>query len=107
MALLSSRESYLFTSLVLYSYLQMLDLLTTTVFLVYGVEEANPLVRMVLKASSSPLLGLLLIKLAALALGVWCWRRGRSKLLSRMNVMFGLVVSWNLLALIVNSAMAH
>jgi hypothetical protein len=92
----------LFTSLVLYSYLQMLDLLTTTAFLLYGVREANPLVRMMLENSSSPLMGLVLVKGVAVALGIWCWRRGRQKLLTRMNVMFGAVVGWNMVALIVN-----
>jgi len=92
----------LFTSLVLYSYLQILDLLTTTAFLLYGVREGNPLIRIVLKATDSPLVGLVLVKILAVALGIWCWRRGRTKLLSRMNVMFGAVVGWNLLALIVN-----
>ena len=92
----------MFTSLVLYSYLQILDFLTTTAFLAYGVQEANPLVRIALQATSSPLVGLVLVKLVALGLGVWCWRRGRQKLLSRMNVMFGAVVGWNLLALIAN-----
>ncbi|MEO7653473.1 MAG: DUF5658 family protein [Bryobacteraceae bacterium] len=84
----------------------MLDLLTTTAFLVYGIKEGNPLVRMALQATASPLVGLLLVKAAALALGVWCWRRGRGRLLSRMNVMFGAIVSWNLVALIANVVVA-
>jgi hypothetical protein len=61
-------------SLVIFSYFQFLDLLTTVIFLLHGVQEANPLVRFALRAAPSPLLGLLLIKVAALALGVYYWR---------------------------------
>lgn len=83
-----------------YSYLQMLDLLTTVAFLVHGIHEGNPVVRLALRYSSHPWAGLLLMKMLALALGVYCWRCGREKLLTRINVLFALVVTWNLLALI-------
>ena len=83
-----------------YSYLQMLDLLTTVAFLLHGVQEANPLVRLALRYSSHPLGGLLLVKLLALSLGVYCWRCGREKLLTRINILFAVVVAWNLVALI-------
>jgi Domain of unknown function (DUF5658) len=88
------------TSLVIFSYFQFLDLLTTVIFLLHGVQEANPLVRLALRSAPSPLLGLLLVKVAALALGVYCWRMGRQSLLLRMNVLFAILVSWNLLALL-------
>ena len=84
-----------------YSYLQMLDFLTTLAFLVNGVEEGNPLVRWAIGLSSSPLSGLLLVKLVAIALGIVCWRLGRWKLLSRMNILFALLVTWNVVAIIV------
>jgi hypothetical protein len=83
-----------------YSYLQMLDLLTTVAFLIHGVQEANPLVRLVLRYSSHPWGGLLVVKLLALALGVYCWRCGRERLLTRINILFAIVVAWNLIALI-------
>lgn len=83
-----------------YSYLQMLDLLTTVAFLLHGVQEANPLVRLVLRYSSHPLGGLLLVKVLALGLGVYCWRCGRQRLLTRINILFAIVVAWNLIALI-------
>jgi len=83
-----------------YSYLQMLDLLTTVAFLLHGVQEANPLVRLALRYSSHPLGGLLLVKMLALSLGVYCWRCGREKLLTRINILFAVVVAWNLVALI-------
>ena len=89
--------------LVQYSYLQILDLMTTIVFLLHGVREANPLVRAVLNYSPHPLEGLVLVKVAALALGIYCWKRGRERLLTRINILFALVVAWNLAALIVAS----
>jgi hypothetical protein len=92
------------TSMVLFAYLQLLDLLTTVVFILHGVKEANPLVNFALTAAPTPLLGLLLMKVAALALGGYCGLRGRQKLLLRMNVFFAAVVSWNLVAMIASAA---
>jgi hypothetical protein len=89
--------------LIQYSYLQMLDLLTTFAFMVHGVQEGNPVVRLVLRFSSHPLGGLLAIKVLALGLGFYCWRCGRERLLTRINILFAIVVAWNLLALIAGS----
>jgi hypothetical protein len=83
-----------------YSYLQLLDLMTTMAFLMSGVQEGNPVVRWALNHSPTPASGLLLVKLFAIALGVYCWKYGRHKLLSRINIAFAVVVAWNLLALI-------
>ncbi len=83
-----------------YSYLQVLDFLTTVAFLLYGVQEANPVVRWLMEASSSPLHGLLIVKIAAIALGIVVWRAGRRRLLFRINIIFAVVVAWNLVALI-------
>lgn len=91
-------------SLALFTYLQFLDVLTTVIFILHGVKEANPLVKFAIVAAPSPLLGLLVIKAAALALGVYCCLRGRERLLSRMNVFFAALVSWNLVALIASAA---
>jgi len=90
--------------LLIFSYFQLLDLLTTVIFLMHGVQEANPLVKFALRAAPSPLWGLVLVKIAAIALGVYCWRLGRRSLLLRMNVMFAILVSWNLLALLARVA---
>ena len=83
-----------------YSYLQILDFLTTIAFLTNGVQEGNPLVRFAINMGPSPLSGLLAIKLLAVALGLYCWRMGRERLLSRMNILFATLVAWNLVALI-------
>src|SRR6266849_3719552 len=90
-----------------YSYLQMLDFMTTLAFLLNGVGEANPVVRFALQYSPNPVGGLLAVKLVALALGVYCWRAGRQRLLFRINILFAFLVAWNLVALIANSLPAH
>jgi len=83
-----------------FSFLQLLDFLTTVAFLVNGVAEANPLVRAIMVYAPNPLLGLALVKIAAVALALVCWRAGRSQVVDRMNLFFALVVTWNLTALI-------
>ena len=92
--------------LIQYSYLQVLDLMTTVAFLLNGVREGNPLVRFAMGTAPSPIGGLLLVKIGAIALGIYCWRRGRQRLLTRMNILFALLVAWNMAALIMGSAHA-
>ena len=87
-----------------YSYLQLLDLMTTVAFLINGVHEGNPLVRVALQYAPNPLGGLLAVKIVAIAFGFYCWRGGRQRLLTRINILFAVVVAWNLVALIVGSA---
>ena len=86
-----------------YSYLQVLDFLTTIAFLVNGVREGNPLVRVALSIGYNPIGSLLVVKLLALLLGFYCWRVGKRQLLSRINLLFALLVAWNLVALILSS----
>ncbi len=83
-----------------FSYLQILDFLTTIAFLLHGVREGNPIVRLALGTGANPLVSLLIVKLLAILLGIYCWYRGRRQLLFRINVLFALLVAWNLVALI-------
>jgi len=87
-----------------FSYLQVLDYLTTVAFLLIGVQEGNPVVRLIMDAAPSPMIGLAFVKAAALLLGVYCLKLGKDRLLSRINVMFALLVAWNLVALILGAA---
>lgn len=89
-----------------FSYLQVLDYLTTIAFLMLGVQEGNPLVRFCMEMAPSPMWGLAGVKVAALLLGVYCLRLGKDRLLGRINVMFALLVAWNLVALIFGAAQA-
>lgn len=88
-----------------YSYLQLLDLMTTIAFLLNGLKEGNPLVRLALRYSANPLEALVAVKAVALLLGVYCWWMGRDRLLTRINFLFALLVVWNLFALIAGSAL--
>jgi hypothetical protein len=92
--------------IVQFSYLQVLDLLSTLAFLLIGVEEGNPVVRFAIQVAPSPLHGLLAVKLVALALGFCCLKLGKFKLLSRINLMFAAVVAWNMVALIFGATQA-
>ena len=91
------------TNLVIFGYFQLLDMLTTVVFLLHGVQEANPLVKFALRTAPNPLMGLFVIKLVALGMAFYCWRLGRQSLLLRINILFAILVSWNLFALIARS----
>jgi hypothetical protein len=86
-----------------YSYLQVLDFLTTIAFLVNGVREGNPLVRLALGVGSNPIGSLVAIKCVAILLGIYCWRVGKRQLLARINLVFALLVAWNMVALILSS----
>ena len=94
-------------TLLQYSYLQMLDFLTTIAFFVNGVKEGNPLVRFALTVGANPIAGLILIKLLAVILGIYCWRMGRQQLLSRINILFAVLIAWNLVALIIRTVDLH
>jgi len=89
--------------LIQYSYLQVLDFLTTVAFLLNGVREGNPLVRLAMQLAPNPMIGLLIVKLAAVGLGLYCWRMGRNQILGRINLLFAIVVAWNLAALILGT----
>jgi hypothetical protein len=87
-----------------FSYLQVLDFLTTIAFLLNGVREANPLVKTAIAVSASPIAGLVAVKILAVMLGLYCWRVGKHALLARTNVLFAALIAWNLVALIIRSA---
>ena len=89
--------------LIQFFYLQLLDLLTTLAFLMNGVQEGNPVVRLALAVGPAPIYGLVVLKLAAIAMAVYCVRRARLRLLSRVNVFFAMLIAWNLVALILAS----
>ena len=77
--------------------------MTTVAFLMHGIREGNPLVRAALQYAPHPLGGLLAVKVAAIGLGIYCWKGGRERLLNRMNILFAILVAWNMVALIVGS----
>lgn len=93
--------------LVQYGYLQLLDLLTTLAFLLQGVQEGNPVVRLAMAMLPHPIWGLVAVKCGALILGLYCWRNDKFRLLDRVNLMFAVLIAWNLIALILGSVFHH
>ena len=99
----TANDQSLGVTLLHYSYLQVLDFLTTVAFLVQGVREGNPLVRLAMQFTPNPMVGLLIVKLAAVGLGVYCWHGGRGRTLNKINWLFAAVIAWNLVSLILGS----
>ena len=65
-----------------------------------GVQESNPLVKMLMHSAGSPAGGLALTKVVAFGIALYCWRRSREKLLWGINLFYSAVVVWNLVALL-------
>jgi Domain of unknown function (DUF5658) len=89
-----------FALLAQFSYLQLLDVLTTLAFLSSGVHEANPVVRLAMTSAHSPVAGLLAVKALAVAAAVYCNLTARARVLLRINLFFAVLVVWNLVALL-------
>lgn len=89
--------------LVEFTYLQVLDVLTTIAFLVQGVAEANPIVNWAMANGPTPVIGLVMVKVVAFGLALVCFAQARHKLLQRVNVFFAALIAWNLFALILAS----
>jgi hypothetical protein len=87
-----------------FTYLQILDVLTSLAFMANGVREANPIVGCLTTAAGSALIGLVAAKAIALLLGWYCWRSRRQRLLSRVNLFYAGLVAWNLVAFLLSTA---
>jgi len=88
------------TTFVLFCALQLLDGLTTLVFLRLGVAEGNPLVRFALGLyATSPVVPIALLKLAGCALAFAAWKRRRARVLRFANIVFAACVLWNVVAI--------
>jgi hypothetical protein len=79
-----------------------LDVLTTLLYFAHRGPEANPLVNLLMHFTGSPIMGLVVTKLLAVGIAVYCWRRSREKLLWGVNLFYSSVVVWNLVMLLVN-----
>ncbi len=83
-----------------YAYLQVLDLLTTSAFLLAGVREANPMVVFAMRLAANPIIGLAAVKILALMLGLFCWWTARARLLRAATAFYAVLVAYNLVCLI-------
>ena len=76
-------------------FLQIADGLTTLIFLMLGISEGNPLVRLVM-TQTNPITGLLVAKAICIGAGIMCSMSGRMWVVKKLNIIFVLVVAWNL-----------
>lgn len=78
-------------------YLQVLDFITTIIFMKLGVQEANPLVNRIMYLWG--VWGLIVMKLMALAILLVLWRKKMPKIVIWSNYLYMAVVIWNLLCI--------
>ncbi len=79
-----------------FAYLQLLDVMTTLLYFAHQGPEANPLVNLLMHSAGSPIAGLVVTKLLAFAVALYCWRRSRERLLWGVNLFYSAVIVWNL-----------
>jgi Domain of unknown function (DUF5658) len=79
--------------------LQIMDLLSTLLFLAHGVKEANPLVKWSISVTDSNVAGLVAVKCIACLLALAAVQSGRTALVVKINRFFVFLVLWNLTAL--------
>jgi len=84
-------------SLLVYTALQIGDLITTLIFLSYGVAEGNPFVRLAIETIGA-VPGLVVVKLIALVVGFVAFK-SYARLLYKINFAFALIIVWNLVAI--------
>lgn len=87
------------STLSLFIYLQLLDLLTTLLFLKMGLFEASWVVAALIRWS--PLVGVLLAKLGTVLIAILAVRMHKDRLMRWANLGYSGVVAWNLLCMVV------
>jgi hypothetical protein len=85
-------------ALSLFLYLQLLDFLTTILFLKLGLGEASWLVAALIRWS--PMLGVMAAKIGTSILAVIAVRHNKHRLMRLVNLGYGGVVVWNLVCMI-------
>ncbi len=84
-----------------YSYLQVLDALTTLIGLHMGASEASPFIKWLMQFGWTPAAGVFACKLVALGLAAFCLWAGRRHLIHWITYWFAGLVIWNLGILLV------
>ncbi len=82
----------------LFIYLQVLDFLTTILFLKMGLGEASWVVAALIRWS--PMLGIVAAKLGTISLALVALRYQKHRLMHLVNLGYGGVVMWNLVCMI-------
>lgn len=79
--------------------LQLLDAVTTLIFLSRGVREGNPVVSGMMPFVHAQWIGLAAAKLLAMLIGFYCYRHGKFAALRMANFGYAGIVAWNLLTI--------
>jgi hypothetical protein len=82
----------------IFVYLQLLDLLTTLVGFRVGAAEASPFIRMLMHAG--PVAGVVGSKMLALALGAYCIAIKKQHLIRWISYWYGALIIWNLMIML-------
>jgi hypothetical protein len=85
-------------SIQVFSYLQVLDALTTWLGFRVGLSEASPFIHLMMQWG--PLTGLLASKVVAFTLGGYCVYRKRFHVINWINYWYAALVVWNLTLII-------
>ena len=94
----SSLDRVEWTTLQVFAYLQVLDLLSTFVGFKVGASEASPFIRLLMGVAGSTS-GLVVSKIIALCLAGICIYSNRFHIIRRICYWYAAVVAWNLLLL--------
>jgi hypothetical protein len=86
------------STIYIFIYLQLLDLLTTLVGFKLGASEASPFIRVLMQFG--PGLGVLFSKLLALGLGALCIYTGRLHIVRWISFWYAGLVVWNLMVML-------
>lgn len=85
-------------SLKLFTALQIFDIVSTLLFIALGIEEGNPLLRL-LAPHVGMVVALFLVKMLGVTLALIWYKAGRS--LTRINYAFSGLILWNAVAVFV------
>lgn len=89
--------------ILIFVYLQVLDLLTTLVGFRVGASEASPFIAKLIVATS-PAVGVVMSKVVGLVLGTICVSLNKSHLVSWINYWYAGLVVWNLFMILTAAA---
>src|SRR5215467_356809 len=86
----------------IFVYLQLLDLLTTLVGFRVGAAEASPFIRMLMHVG--PATGVIVSKVLALGIGALCIAVNKKHIVRWITYWYGILIVWNLMVMLVAPA---
>jgi len=99
---LRTASPYLRASVGIFTYLQLLDFLTTVVALKFGLIETSPFIRVLMRGNAA--IGLAESKMLAMMLAGGCLLLQRATIIRWVNRWYAALVIWNLCLIIMSRA---